>query len=127
MLLPAASISRLLTVLLLLIPAEKAGAPMLIVLPLLVMLTAPVADRLDCAGTEKLYDWPAAEEMVIAPLAFRAAVPLVYVVPPAARAIPPPGAAADSDNVSPLLALAVVPLRFVKLRVGLPCEWLLAA
>jgi hypothetical protein len=35
--------------------------------------------------------------------------------------------AADSERVSPLLALAVVPEMLVRLSVGLPCEWLLAA
>jgi hypothetical protein len=35
---------------------------------------------------------------------------------------PAPGSAADSDSVKPALLLAVVPDRFVRFSVGLPCE-----
>ena len=89
MLVPAAKITWLLTVLLLLIPAEKAGAPMLMVLPLLVMLTAPVADRLDCDGTEKLNDWLVPEIVMAPPATLKFAVPLVSVIFELASATPP--------------------------------------
>jgi hypothetical protein len=57
---------------------------------------------------------------VIPLLLTNARVPLVWVCVPAAAAIPPEGAAAERDRVSPALLDAVVPLRLVKANVGLP-------
>ena len=49
--------------------------------------------------------------MVLAPVAYHVSVPPM----------------ADRLNVRPFDALAVVPFRLVRARVGLPCEWVLLA
>ena len=41
----------------------------------------------------------------------------------AVTAAPAPGAAALKESVKPFEADAVVPVRLVSARVGLPCEW----
>ena len=62
----------------LLTPAEKAGAPILTVWPLVWMLSIPVTDSDEVFGTEKLKDCPVVEAIVRAPPATdKWAVPLV--------------------------------------------------
>lgn len=59
-------------------PTLSIGTPILIVEPFVDKLTAPVADRLEVAGTEKLYFWPVVLAIVMAPPpADSTAVPLV--------------------------------------------------
>lgn len=103
--------------------AERFGSPNEMVLPVMDILKAPVATRLEIAGTEKSMRCPVLLAIVIAPpAALNNAVPEVYVVCEFARAIPPPppGAAADRLNVKPFDADAVVPLKFVSASVGFP-------
>jgi hypothetical protein len=51
-------------------------------------------------------------------------VPLDHKLFEAEIATPaPPGAAADRLKVSPAELEAVVPVRLVNARLGLPCEW----
>ena len=63
----------------LLAPAEKAGAPMEIVLPLREILTIPVCDRLETAGAD------------------------ICIMPPLNPALTPPWALIESDRASIVL------------------------
>jgi hypothetical protein len=86
-----------------LLETVNGGTPILIVLPLLLRETKPVAEKLEVAGTEKFTVCAPVPIVSAPPAADITTVPLVKVVLLAAIATPPPPAAAVSHAGTPRL------------------------